>query len=78
SYRYVWSYLQKIEKTIGEPLIEIYKGGKAGGGGAKLTRLGKSLLKEYRRVEGCVSEVLAKIEQGKRLRKGMLQKTRKS
>ncbi|MEM3824339.1 MAG: LysR family transcriptional regulator, partial [Candidatus Bathyarchaeia archaeon] len=22
SYRYVWSYLQKIEKTIGEPIIE--------------------------------------------------------
>lgn len=58
SYRYVWSYLQKIEKTIGEPIIETYRGGKAGGGGAKLTELGRSLLNEYRRVEGYVGEVL--------------------
>ena len=58
SYRYVWSYLQKIEKTLGEPIIETYRGGKSGGGGARLTQLGKSLLEEYRRVEGYLSEVL--------------------
>ncbi len=58
SYRYVWSYIQKIEKAIGEPIIETHRGGKAGGGGAKLTELGKSLLAEYRRVEGYVGEVL--------------------
>jgi molybdate transport system regulatory protein len=62
SYRYVWSYLQKIEKTIGEPIIETYKGGKAGGGGAKLTELGKSLLSEYKRFEGYVGEVLSDAE----------------
>ena len=58
SYRYVWSYLQKIEKTIGEPVIKTYRGGKSGGGGAKLTELGRSLLSEYSRVEGYVGEVL--------------------
>jgi molybdate transport system regulatory protein len=58
SYRYVWSYLQKIEKTIGEPIIETHRGGKSGGGGAKLTKLGKSLLEEYRRIEGYLGEVL--------------------
>jgi molybdate transport system regulatory protein len=58
SYRYVWSYLKKIEKTIDEPIIETYRGGKAGGGGASLTELGRSLLGEYRRVEGYVGEVL--------------------
>ena len=58
SYRYVWSYLQKIEKTIGEPIIETYRGGKSGGGGARLTKLGRSLLEEYRRVEGYLGEVL--------------------
>ncbi|MEM3673533.1 MAG: TOBE domain-containing protein [Candidatus Bathyarchaeia archaeon] len=62
SYRYVWSYLQKIEKAIGEPIIETYKGGKAGGGGARLTALGKQILEEYRRVEGYVGEVLADTE----------------
>jgi len=58
SYRYVWSYLQKIEKTLGDPVIETYRGGKSGGGGARLTKLGKSLLEEYRRVEGYLGEVL--------------------
>jgi molybdate transport system regulatory protein len=62
SYRYVWSYLQKIERAIGEPVIETYRGGKAGGGGAKLTELGKSLLTEYRRVEGYVGEILSDTE----------------
>ena len=41
SYRYVWNYLQKIQKTIDQPIIETFKGGKAGGGGAKLTILGQ-------------------------------------
>ena len=62
SYRYVWSYLQKIEKAIGEPVIETYRGGKSGGGGAKLTTLGKSLLDEYKRVEGYLGEVLSDAE----------------
>jgi len=58
SYRYVWSYLEKIEKTIGEPIVETYRGGKSGGGGAKLTKLGKSLLSEYKRAESYLDEVL--------------------
>ena len=58
SYRYVWSYLQRIEKTFGEPVVKTYRGGKLGGGGAKLTRLGKSLLDEYRRLEGYLGELL--------------------
>jgi molybdate transport system regulatory protein len=62
SYRYVWSYLQKIEKTLGESIIETYRGGKSGGGGAKLTKLGKSLLEEYRRVEGYLGEILSDAE----------------
>jgi len=62
SYRYVWSYLQKIEKTLGESVIETYRGGKSGGGGAKLTELGKSLLEEYKRVEGYLGEVLSDAE----------------
>jgi len=59
SYRYVWNYLQKIRKVVEAPIVETYKGGKAGGGGAKLTALGQSLLEEYQRVEGYMSEVLA-------------------
>jgi molybdate transport system regulatory protein len=62
SYRYVWNYLQKIEKTIGEPVVETFKGGKSGGGGARLTETGKTLLDEYTRLEGCLSEFLAETK----------------
>jgi molybdate transport system regulatory protein len=62
SYRYVWNYLQKIQKAVEAPIVETYKGGKAGGGGAKLTALGQSLLEEYQRVEGYMGEVLADQE----------------
>lgn len=62
SYRYVWSYLQNIEKSLGKPVIVTFRGGKTGGGGARLTQLGKSLLDEYRRVEGYLGEVLSDVE----------------
>jgi molybdate transport system regulatory protein len=59
SYRYLWNYIQKIEKTLGDPVVDTYKGGKAGGGGAKLTVLGQNLLSEYKRVEGCLNKFLS-------------------
>ena len=62
SYRYVWNYLAKIEKTMQEPVVQTHKGGRKGGGGAQLTRLGESLLKEYRRVEDYVGEILGDQE----------------
>jgi len=58
SYRYVWNYLQKIQKAVEAPVVETYKGGKTGGGGAKLTALGQSLIEEYQRAAGFMSEVL--------------------
>jgi len=62
SYRYLWNYIQKIEKTLGDPVVDTYKGGKAGGGGAKLTVLGQNLLGEYKRVEGCLDRFLSDTE----------------
>lgn len=59
SYRYVWNYVQKIHRTLGETVVETYKGGKTGGGGARLTPVGKALLEEYTRLEGCLGEFLA-------------------
>ncbi len=58
SYRYVWNYLKKIERTLNEPVIEAFRGGKSGGGGARLTELGRNLLVEYSRVERYLGEVL--------------------
>jgi len=57
SYRYVWNYLAKLKKTLCEPIVETFKGGKEGGG-AELTALGENLLKEYKRVEEYIGEVL--------------------
>jgi molybdate transport system regulatory protein len=59
SYRYVWNYVQKIHKALGETVVETYKGGKTGGGGARLTDVGRALLDEYVRLEGCLGEFLA-------------------
>jgi len=59
SYRYVWNYLQEIQNTIGQPIVKTYKGGKAGGGGAKLTDLGRNLLVEYKQAESYLGNVLS-------------------
>jgi molybdate transport system regulatory protein len=63
SYRYVWNYLQEIHKTLEEEIVETYKGGKSGGGGAKLTDLGRNLLAEYKQVESYLNTVL--VDSGK-------------
>ena len=59
SYRYVWNYIHDIQKTLEEPIVETFKGGKSGGGGAKLTDLGRSLLGEYKQVESYMGKVLS-------------------
>jgi len=62
SYRYVWNYLAKTERILQKPIVDTYKGGKTGGGGAKLTELGEKLLKEYMLVENYVGDVLGDEE----------------
>ncbi|MBS7616301.1 LysR family transcriptional regulator [Candidatus Bathyarchaeota archaeon] len=66
SYRYVWSYLKRIEKTLGKPIVETYRGGKNGGGGAKLTLLGSKLLEEYKCAEANLHAKLAVMDTVKR------------
>ena len=62
SYRYVWNYLEKINRALGKPIIKTFRGGRRGGGGAILTELGKNLLKEYKRMEAYVGGLLADEE----------------
>jgi len=50
SYRYVWNYLDEVRRITGEPIVETFKGGRNGGGGARLTALGKYLMSEYNRM----------------------------
>jgi len=48
SYRQAWGILKKVERRLGELLVETSRGGAHGGGGARLTPLGKRLLRQYR------------------------------
>ena len=59
SYRYVWNYLAKLEKRLGEPVVTTFRGGSKGGGGATLTDLGKKLLSEYYRAECYMSQMIS-------------------
>ena len=52
-----WNYIQEIQTVMEEKIVETFKGGKSGGGGAKLTVLGKDLLKEYRQAESYFDRV---------------------
>ena len=58
SYRYVWNYLTKLERTLGEPVVKTFKGGSKGGGGAILTELGVNLLNEYNMAECYMSQIM--------------------
>src|ERR1700712_953318 len=51
SYRQAWLLLKALEGTSGEPLVQTATGGKAGGGGARLTPLGRQVVKRYRALE---------------------------
>jgi molybdate transport system regulatory protein len=59
SYRYVWNYLDEVRKTVGEPAVETFRGGKSGGGGASLTELGECLLSEYNRISKHLEDFLS-------------------
>lgn len=48
-YRSAWEHLRKIEEAIGTPVVQTFRGGARGGGGAALTEEGERLLHEYER-----------------------------
>lgn len=52
SYKRSWSLVQELNRDFAEPLVETEKGGAGGGGGARLTKLGRYVLNRYRRMEG--------------------------
>jgi molybdopterin-binding protein len=56
------SLIKKIEKRIGRPVVETFKGGTEGGGGMKLTPMGKYLLRKYNRFESFVRHALENSE----------------
>jgi molybdate transport system regulatory protein len=64
SYRYVWNYLNEVKKIIGEPIVYTFKGGRKGGGGAKLTELGKCLLEEYNQLSRVLDSFMSTRKSG--------------
>ncbi len=60
SYRYAWGVIRKIEKKLGTRLIETYKGGKVGGGGARVTDEGLKFIKAYSELREAFESVLRK------------------
>ena len=59
SYRFVWNYIDRMEKTLGVKLVEAWKGGR-GRGGAKLTPEGQLLLQYYESIIRDMNEVANK------------------
>jgi len=62
SYRYVWKYLERMENILQEPVVTTFRGGRTGGGGARLTDLGERMIDEYCRMEDYVGGLLADEE----------------
>jgi molybdate transport system regulatory protein len=54
SYRRAWLLVDEINRMFREPLVETQMGG-SGGGGARLTRLGRDVVGRYRAIEGAAA-----------------------
>jgi molybdate transport system regulatory protein len=54
SYRRAWLLVDESNHIFREPLVETQMGG-SGGGGARLTRLGRDVVGRYRAIEGAAA-----------------------
>ncbi|WP_158745878.1 winged helix-turn-helix domain-containing protein [Acidisphaera sp. L21] len=55
SYRRAWQLVEDLNRNFGNPLVETAAGG-AGGGGARLTEAGWTLVRQYRAMEQAASK----------------------
>ena len=58
SYRRAWLLVDEINQIFREPLVEKHMGG-SGGGGARLTKLGRDVVGRYRAIEGAAATAAA-------------------
>ena len=58
SYRRAWLLVDEINHIFREPLVETQMGG-SGGGGARLTKLGRDVVGRYRAIEGAAATASA-------------------
>ncbi len=61
SYRFMWDYLRRMERTLGEKVVESERGG-VEGGRTKLTPLGKKLIETYESFEKILNSVLSGVK----------------
>ena len=54
-YRSAQKYIEQLEKEVNKSIVSTQRGGKGGGGKSKLTRSGKSILREYSKVESILN-----------------------
>ena len=59
SYKRGWTLVRELNAAFARPLVETEKGGAGGGGGARLTPLGKRILGRYREMERDANQVVA-------------------
>ena len=55
SYRRAWELVEDLNRHIGTPVLETAAGGQ-GGGGARLTEAGQTLIAEYRALEAAAQQ----------------------
>jgi molybdate transport system regulatory protein len=58
SYRRAWMLVDEINQIFKQPLVEKQMGG-SGGGGARLTMLGRDVVGRYRAIEGAAATAAA-------------------
>ncbi|RZI38785.1 LysR family transcriptional regulator, partial [Herbaspirillum sp. HC18] len=58
SYRRAWMLVDEINHIFRGPLVEKQLGG-SGGGGARLTKLGRDVVGHYRAIEGAAATAVA-------------------
>ena len=59
SYRRAWLLIDTMNRCFREPVVDTATGGK-GGGGARITSFGKTVLRQYRAMEAGASASVAK------------------
>ena len=57
SYRHAWGIVKQIRDALGDEILKVTRGG-AQGGGAKLTKLGKKVLKQFEEKQHEIEKVL--------------------
>ncbi|MCK9152378.1 TOBE domain-containing protein [Methanobacterium alcaliphilum] len=56
-YRSALKYIEVMEETVGHGVVFTTRGGRGGGGGSKLSSLGKKIIKEYTKINKVLQKV---------------------